>query len=106
MIVGVSLSLVAAVLQGVFLLPMSRTRQWAWEHVWLVFSLTGMIVYNWVLTSLALPDARAFFAAVPRRENLNLARFVLALGSAGLRPRRAVDTPYLALPYPLVLPLT
>ena len=52
MIAGVSLILIAAVLQGVFLLPMQRARQWAWEHVWLVFSLTGMLLCNWILTLL------------------------------------------------------
>ena len=35
MIAGVSLILASAVLQGIFLLPMSRVRGWAWEHVWL-----------------------------------------------------------------------
>src|SRR5260370_12299505 len=101
MIVGVSLSLVAAVLQGVLSLTMSRTRQWAWERVWLVFPLTGMIVCNWVLPSFALPDARAIFAAVPRREILILACFGLAWGAGAVLFGRAMDMLGLALGYPL-----
>lgn len=105
MIVGVCLILVAALLQGVFLLPMSRARHWAWEHVWLVFSLTGMIVCNWVLTSLALPDARAIFVGVSRREILILACFGLAWGVGAVLFGLAMDTLGLALGYPLVMGL-
>ena len=68
MIASISLVMIAAVLQGVFLLPMSRTRNWAWEHNWLAFSLTGMLVCNWVLTLLLLPSPALTYAAVPQRE--------------------------------------
>jgi L-rhamnose-H+ transport protein len=105
MIVGVCLILVAAVLQGVFLLPMSRARHWAWEHVWLVFSLTGMILCNWLLTSVALPDARAIFASVPRREILILACFGLAWGVGAVLFGLAMDMLGLALGYPLIMGL-
>ena len=105
MIVGVCLILIAAVLQGIFLLPMSRTRHWAWEHIWLVFSLTGMIVCNWVLTSLALPDPRAIFAGVPQREILVLACFGLAWGAGAVLFGLAMDMLGLTLGYPLIMGL-
>lgn len=73
MIAGVTLILAAAVLQGAFLLPMSRVRGWDWEHVWLVFSLTGMLFGNWILTLLVLPHPLAIFAGVPWREDVILA---------------------------------
>ncbi len=105
MIVGVSLILIAAILQGVFLLPMSRTRDWAWEHVWLAFSLFGMLLCNWLLTLLVLPNPLAIFAVVPRREILILAGFGLAWGAGAVLFGMAMDILGLALGYPLIMGL-
>jgi L-rhamnose-H+ transport protein len=105
MIAGVSLILIAAVLQGVFLLPTQRARQWAWEHVWLVFSLTGMLLCNWILTLVVMPDPRSIFAGVPRREILILACFGLAWGAGAVLFGLAMDRLGLALGYPLIMGL-
>jgi L-rhamnose-H+ transport protein len=105
MIVGVCLILIAAVLQGVFLLPMSKARRWAWEHIWLVFSLTGMLLCNWILAWLVLPDPRAIYAGVPRREILILACFGLAWGAGAVLFGLAMDMLGLALGYPLIMGL-
>ena len=105
MIAGISLILISAILQGVFLLPMSRARQWAWEHVWLAFSLFGMILCNWILTLLVLPDPRAIFASVPRQEILILACFGLAWGAGAVMFGLAMDMLGLTLGYPLIMGL-
>src|SRR5947209_7664589 len=49
MLAGLALVMFAAVFQGVFLLPASRMRNWAWEHWWMGFSLFGMLLGNWAL---------------------------------------------------------
>jgi L-rhamnose-H+ transport protein len=105
MIAGVSLILIAAILQGVFLLPMPRARQWAWEHVWLAFTLTGMLLGNWILALLVLPNPLAIFAGVPRREILILACFGLAWGAGAVLFGLAMDMLGLALGYPLIMGL-
>lgn len=105
MLIGISLVLVAAILQGVFLLPMSRARGWAWEHVWLAFSLFGMLLCNWLLTLLVLPSPLAIFAAVPRREILILAGFGLAWGVGAVLFGMAMDMLGLTLGYPLIMGL-
>jgi L-rhamnose-H+ transport protein len=105
MIAGVSLILIAAILQGIFLLPMSRARQWAWEHVWLAFSLFGMLLCNWLLALLVLPAPAAIFAGVPRRELLILAGFGLAWGAGAVLFGLAMDMLGLALGYPLIMGL-
>lgn len=105
MITGVSLILMAAVLQGVFLLPMSRARHWAWEHVWLAFSFFGMVLCNWILTLLVLPNPLAIFARVPRQEILILAGFGLAWGAGAVLFGLAMDMLGLTLGYPLIMGL-
>src|SRR6266568_3439837 len=105
MIVSISLVIIAAVLQGVFLLPMSRTRKWAWEHNWLAFSLTGMLVCNWVLTLCLLPSPALIYAAVPRQELALLAGFGLAWGAGAVLFGMGMDMLGLALGYPLIMGL-
>jgi L-rhamnose-H+ transport protein len=105
MIAGVSLILISAILQGIFLLPMSRARQWAWEHVWLAFSLFGMILCNWILTLLVLPNPQVIFASVPRQEILILACFGLAWGAGAVMFGLGMDMLGLTLGYPLIMGL-
>jgi L-rhamnose-H+ transport protein len=105
MIAGVSLILIAAILQGVFLLPMSQARQWAWEHIWLGFSLTGMLLCNWMLTSIVLPHPLAIVAALPAREFLILACFGVAWGVGAVLFGLAMDMLGLSLGYPLIMGL-
>lgn len=105
MIAGISLVILAAVLQGVFLLPMSRARQWSWEHIWVAFSLAGMLVCNWILTLVTLPTPAAIFAAVPREELAVLAGFGLAWGVGAVLFGLGMDMLGLTLGYPLIMGL-
>src|SRR3954470_22665049 len=73
MIAGLALVMFAAVFQGVFLLPASRMRNWAWEHWWLGFSLFGMLLGNWALGAWLLPHPLAIYAAVSQRDFLIMA---------------------------------
>jgi L-rhamnose-H+ transport protein len=105
MVVGISLVVLAAVLQGVFLLPMSRTHQWAWEHIWLAFSLAGMLVCNWILTLILLPSPTAIYAAVPQQELVALAGFGIAWGVGAVLFGLGMDMLGLTLGYPLIMGL-
>lgn len=105
MTTGIAFTLIAAVLQGIFLLPMSRAREWKWEHVWLVFSLSGMIDCNWILTFLVLPTPAAIFSSVPKREIVILAGFGLTWGVGAVLFGLAMDMLGLTLGYPLIMGL-
>ena len=105
MSVGISLVVLAAVLQGIFLLPRTRMRGWDWEHIWLGFSLTGMLICNWTLTFLLLPDPFAIYAAVPHRELAILAGFGLAWGMGAVLFGLGMDMLGLSLGYPLIMGL-
>jgi L-rhamnose-H+ transport protein len=105
MIGGVSFVVLAAILQGVFLVPISRTRHWAWEHSWLAFSVAGMLVCNWALTLISLPSPVAIFALVPPRELVVLAGFGLAWGAGAVLFGMGMDMLGLTLGYPLIMGL-
>ena len=105
MVSGITLVILAAVFQGIFLLPMTRAREWAWEHTWLAFSLAGMIVCNWILTLLCLPQPAELYAAVPRQELVVLAFFGMAWGGGAILFGLAMDMLGLTLGYPLIMGL-
>jgi L-rhamnose-H+ transport protein len=53
---GLLIVVVASVLQGSFMVPMSYVRKWKWENSWAVFSILAMIVFNWALAWLSIPS--------------------------------------------------
>jgi L-rhamnose-H+ transport protein len=105
MIFGIGCVILAAIFQGVFLLPMSRQRHWAWEHAWLAFSLTGMLLCNWILTLISLPLPTAIYTTVPHRELAILACFGLAWGVGAVLFGLGMDLLGLTLGYPLIMGL-
>src|ERR1700722_12892463 len=55
LVTGVALTLFAGVMSGNCMLPLKFVRSWAWENVWLVFSITSLVVLPWIL-ALCLVD--------------------------------------------------
>jgi len=105
MLIGIGLVIVAAILQGIFLLPMARMHGWKWEHVWLAFSLAGMLIFNWIFTFISLPRPSVLYAAVPGRELAILAGFGLAWGCGAVLFGLGMDMLGLTLGYPLIMGL-
>jgi hypothetical protein len=42
---GVGAVITAGMLQGVFAVPMKFASRWNYENIWLVYSLTGMVLF-------------------------------------------------------------
>ena len=55
LMLGLALVLVAGLFQGSFIMPMTLTRDWKWEHTWAGFSLLGMLIFNWAIGLSVLP---------------------------------------------------
>ena len=97
--------LLAALLQGSFVLPMTLVRQWAWEHTWATFSLLGMLVFNWIITLLLVPSIFAVYAASPGRDLAVLAVFGLGWGIGAVLFGLGMDKLGMALGYPIIMGL-
>ena len=52
---GAGLVLVGGILQGLFAVPMKFVRRWNYENIWLVFALTGLVAFPWLLTAMTVP---------------------------------------------------
>jgi L-rhamnose-H+ transport protein len=56
---GVAIILVAGLLSGVFVLPTRGVREWDWEHIWLVYSISAFLLLPPGLAAILSP--RVFF---------------------------------------------
>ncbi len=80
--IGLGLVLAAGFLQGSFMLPMTLTRRWQWEHGWAMFSLLGMLLFNVALAACAVPHLFSAYLATPAGDLCVLAMFGALWGAA------------------------
>ena len=64
-LVGILLGLLAGVVNGVFLLPMRYTRDWAWENTWLFFTIFSTGIFPWVAALIGVPHIWDVLRASP-----------------------------------------
>jgi L-rhamnose-H+ transport protein len=105
LLLGFLLVLLAGLLQGTFILPMTLVRKWSWEHTWATFSLLGMIVFNWIITLLFAPNIFAVYAASPPRDLAILALFGLGWGIGAVLFGLGMARLGMALGYPIIMGL-
>jgi L-rhamnose-H+ transport protein len=96
---------IAGILQGTFLLPMTFTRKWAWEHTWAAFSLLGMFCFNWVIALLIIPDIGATYGSFPGSYLTVLIAFGAAWGCGAILFGLGMDRLGMALGYPIIMGL-
>ena len=102
---GFLLVLVAGVLQGTFVLPMTLTRHWDWEHTWVTFSFFGMLSFNGILALVSLGDLPAIYSAVPVRDLMMLGIFGAGWGIGAVLFGVGMDRLGMALGYPIIMGL-
>ena len=59
---GLLLAIVAGALNGSYALPMKRTTRWAFENTWLVYSVVAMLVLNWGIALVTVPQLTEVYA--------------------------------------------
>jgi L-rhamnose-H+ transport protein len=103
LLLGFLLVLLAGLLQGTFILPMTLVRKWSWEHTWATFSLLGMIVFNWMITFFFVPNIFAVYAASPPRDLAILALFGIGWGVGAVLFGLGMARIGMALGYPIIM---
>jgi L-rhamnose-H+ transport protein len=58
---GLTLALLAGVVMGSVLVPMKLIKSWAWESVWLVYSLCAYLVCPWVVAWFTIPHLASVY---------------------------------------------
>ncbi|MDZ7724237.1 MAG: L-rhamnose/proton symporter RhaT [candidate division KSB1 bacterium] len=100
LIAGFSLVLIAGFFQGSFVLPMTLTRKWEWEHSWGTFSLFGMLIFNWLLAFLLIPEILTIYQSVESKDIITLILFGAGWGVGAILFGLGMDKLGMALGYP------
>ena len=102
---GIAGVLAGGVLNGSFVAPMKRLREWRWENTWLVYSVAGLLVIPWIVASLAVPQLGAVFQSSSWTVIGEVVLFGLGWGAGSVLFGLGVDRMGLAVGYGLILGL-
>jgi L-rhamnose-H+ transport protein len=80
-LVGAGLVLLGGVLQGLFAVPMKFVRRWNYENIWLVFALSGLVVFPWLLTATTVPHLAAIYRLTSTHSIIAITGFGLCWGA-------------------------
>lgn len=105
LVLAFSLVLIAGIFQGTFVLPMTLTKKWEWEHTWGTFSLLGMLIFNWILTVIFIPNIISIYSTVPVRDIIILILFGAGWGVGAILFGLGMDKLGMALGYPIIMGL-
>jgi len=105
MIAGLLVLLLAGIFQGIFVLPLTFTRNWKWEHGWLMFSFWGMIVLNWILALCLFPHLFSIYQQVPFAELFFLFLFGLCWGVGAILFGLGMEKLGMSVGYPVIMGL-
>src|ERR1700683_1574849 len=80
---GIAIVLLAGVLNGSFAAPMKKMSSWRWENSWLVFAITGLVIFPWLIACATIPHLGGVYsgASWPTLEKVALFGFAWGIGS-------------------------
>ena len=61
---GLAVVILAGILQGSFAAPMKRMSAWRWENSWLLFALSGLIIFPWIINFATVPNVLEVYSGV------------------------------------------
>jgi L-rhamnose-H+ transport protein len=82
---------------------MRVVKRWTWENVWLVYSITGLLVMPWIAAAWTIPHLGDVYAAVPPKTLLLTALFGFGWGVANVLFGSAVPLVGMALSFAVVV---
>jgi len=83
-LVGAGLVLLGGVLQGLFAVPMKFVQRWKYENIWLVFALSGLVVFPWLLTATTVPRLGAVYRLTSTHSIIAITGFGLCRGAGAI----------------------
>ena len=100
---GITLLIVAGVMNASFTLPMKYARRWSWENTWLAWTIFALLALPSIVTSAAIPNLSAVYSAAAGKVILKVASFGVGWGVSQVFFGLAVDAIGIALTFSLVL---
>jgi len=104
--VGFALVVLAGLLNGSFAAPMKRMPAWRWENSWLVFAVTGLIIFPWIITLATVPQVRFIYFAASAATLWKVALFGVAWGVGSTLFGLGITRVGMALGFAIILGIT
>ncbi len=103
---GLTLVFAGGILNGSFAAPMKRLAQWRWENIWLIYSLSGLLILPWAVALVTVPNLMSVLHQSSGAVLAKVAIFGFAWGIGGLLFGQGIDRLGLALGFSVILGIT
>lgn len=103
---GVAFAILSGICNGLFTAPMKIIPHWRWEHIWLVFIVTGCILLPAAVTAAGIRDPVAVWNAAPAAALASALLFGFAWGFGAICFGMSVDRLGVSLANSLVIGLS
>jgi L-rhamnose-H+ transport protein len=101
-VIGTFIVIFGAAMQGSFVVPMKFTRKWAWENIWLIYSMLGLVLVPCAVALGTVPDLGLVYRSVSTSAFLSILVFGFAWGLGNVLFGLAVATAGMALSFSVV----
>src|SRR5260370_15627611 len=103
---GLAVVVLAGILQGSFAAPMKRMSAWRWENSWLLFALSGLIIFPWIITFATVPNLLEVYSGGSTSTLIKVVSFGLLWGAGATLFGLGISRVGLALGFALILGIT
>jgi L-rhamnose-H+ transport protein len=103
---GIGMVTLAGILQGSFAAPMKRMPAWRWENSWLLFALSGLIIFPWMVNFATVPNLAGVYAGTSPSTLIKVLLFGTLWGVGSTLFGLAISRVGMALGFALILGIT
>jgi L-rhamnose-H+ transport protein len=103
---GIMVVTLAGILNGSFAAPMKRMSGWRWENSWLLFALSGLIVFPWIINVATVPNLTSVYAGASPSTLIKVLLFGLLWGVGATLFGLGISRVGMALGFALILGIT
>jgi len=103
---GLAVVALGAAMQGSFALPQKYIRGWAWEKMWLAYSITAMVIIPWLLLLAGIPQAWTAYGSVESGVLARTALFGAGWGVGSVLFGLGIARVGIALAFAIIISLT
>lgn len=103
---GITVVVIAAILNGSFAAPIKRMTGWQWENSWLLFAFSGLLIFPWILTFATVPHVMNVFGGASLATVIRVVLFGAAWGTGATLFGLGISRVGMALGFALILGIT
>src|SRR5246127_157211 len=103
---GLAVVVLAGILNGSFATPMKRIAGWRWENSWLIFAVSGLLVFPWIINFATVPNVTNIYAGASAATLFKVILFGLLWGVGATLFGLGISRVGIALGFALILGIT